>query len=104
MPEEGANPRSILPEHMDGSTEYGWDLTWPLTRMEKRKITQAQISQDLGKSSSLLGAQTKSESDVVPASATPRPLDLAEEEPSAWACSEPAWASWTTLASLTSSE
>lgn len=54
---------------MDGSTEYGWDLTWPLTRMEKRKITQAQISQDLGKSSSLLGAQTKSESDVVPASA-----------------------------------
>ena len=71
---------------------------------EKRKITQAHISQDLGNSSALRGAQTKSESEVVPASATPRPLDRAKEEPSARACSDPARGSWTTLASLTSSE
>lgn len=78
-------------------------LNVALHRMEGRKITQAQICQDLENSSSLLGAQTKSESEVVPASATPRTLDLAKEEPSAWACSNPARGSWATLASLTSS-
>lgn len=52
---------------------------------EKRKIAPAEISKHLGNSSFLLGAQTKSESEVVP-----HPLDLPEEEPSAGACSNPA--------------